>query len=121
MSAQEISIEKQREELKKKEMENKILQQKLKQKQQEPLPYTQVPQQNLPQINANDLRPSHISIKTPDNVKEILSRIHNIPPSTIKSNLDTQEDSTSNNDRLVSDNTISDSKKGKKKTGIKIF
>jgi hypothetical protein len=122
MSAQEISIEKQREELKKKEMENKMLQQKLKQKQQqEPLPYTQVPQQNLPQINANDLRPSHISIKTPDNVKEILSRIHNIPPSTIKSNLDTQEDSTSNNDRLVSDNTISDSKKGKKKTGIKIF
>ena len=112
MSAQEINIEKQREELKKREMENK---------QQEPLPYTQVPQQNLPQINANDLRPSHISIKTPDNVKEILNRIHNIPPSTIKTNLDTQEDSTSNNDRIVSDNTISDSKKGKKKTGIKIF
>ena len=73
------------------------------------------------QINANDLRPSHISIKTPDNVKEILNRIHNIPPSTLKTNLDTQEDSTSNNDRIVSDNTISDSKKGKKKTGIKIF
>jgi hypothetical protein len=124
MSAQEINIEKQREELKKREMENKSLQQKLKQQQQqqqEPLPYTQVPQQNLPQINANDLRPSHISIKTPDNVKEILNRIHNIPPSTLKTNLDTQEDSTSNNDRIVSDNTISDSKKGKKKTGIKIF
>jgi hypothetical protein len=123
MSAQEISIEKQREELKKRDIENKMLQQKLKQQQQqqqqEPLPYTQIPQQ----IPANDLRPSHITIKTPDQVKDILNRIHNIQPSSIRStNLDTQEDSTSNNDRLVSDNTISDSKpKGKKKIGIKIF
>ena len=123
MSAQEISIEKQREELKKRDIENKMLQQKLKQQQQqqqqEPLPYTQIP----PQIPANDLRPSHITIKTPDQVKDILNRIHNIQPSSIRSTqLDTQEDSTSNNDRLVSDNTISDSKiKGKKKANIKIF
>ena len=120
MSAQEISIEKQREELKKRDIENKMLQQKLRQQQQqEPLPYTQIP----PQIPVNDLRPSHVTIKTSDQVKDILNRIHNVQPSLIRSTqLDTQEDSTSNNDRLVSDNTISDSKvKGKKKANIKIF
>ena len=126
MSAQEISIEKQREELKKRDIENKMLQQKLRQQQQEqqqqqqePLPYTQIPLQ----IPANDLRPNNITIKTPNQVKDILNRIHNIQPSSIRSTqLDTQEDSTSNNDRIVSDNTISDSKmKGKKKANIKIF
>lgn len=129
MSAQEINIEKQREELRKREQESKILQQKLRQQQDEmaiPKAFNQgsLPTQLPPQIPVDNLRPTSIQIKAPDQVKEILNRIHSIQPSTIKSNLDTQDDTSSNNDRLVSETTLSDSnprKRAPKKSNIKIL
>ena len=76
-------------------------------------------------IPASQLRPVVLDIRAPDQVKDILNRIHNLQPSTIKpSNTETQDESSSNNDRLVSDTTLSESKKkGRKpkKSSISIF
>ena len=48
-------------------------------------------------------------IRAPDQVKEILNRLHNIQPGTINMSItDTQDDSSSNNDRLISETTLSD-------------
>ena len=46
----------------------------------------------------------------PSNVKDILNRIHNLQPSTIKAGVsDTQEESSSsNNDRIISETTLSE-------------
>ena len=69
-----------------------------------------------------------ISIETPDNVKNILDRIHNLSGtnqdrtnfvnnigiSSINNNIDTQDEASSNNDRLVSDTTLSDNNLKKK-------
>ena len=64
-----------------------------------------------PPISASDLKTKPISIKAPEQVNAILNRIHNIQSSNIKNiNTDTQ-DETSSNERLVSDTTLSDSKK----------
>lgn len=80
-----------------------------------------------PTIPVNLLKPNIPNIRAPENVKEILNRIHNIQPNNIKtSNTDTQEDTTSNNDRLVSEMTISENnskKRGRKpkKAGLSII
>jgi hypothetical protein len=66
--------------------------------------------------------PQNLNIKTPDEVKSILDRIHNIQPSKNKPfNNDTQDDTSSNNDRIISETTMSEMntstrkpKKGKK-------
>jgi hypothetical protein len=78
-----------------------------------------------PSIPASQLRPVVPDIRAPDQVKDILNRIHNLQPSAIKpSNTDTQDESSTNNDRLVSETTLSESKKkGRKpkKSNISIF
>jgi hypothetical protein len=78
-----------------------------------------------PSIPANQLRPVLPDIRAPTQVKDILNRIHNLQPSTIKpSNTETQDETSSNNDRLVSETTLSESKKkGRKpkKANISIF
>lgn len=78
-----------------------------------------------PSIPANQLRPMPVDVRAPDQVKSILDRIHNLQPSTIKpSNTETQDETSSNNDRLVSETTLSESKKkGRKpkKSNISIF
>jgi hypothetical protein len=76
-------------------------------------PHLPPPQSNTPLIN------------TPQNVQEILSRIHNLQPAKgkINTNSDTQDESA-NNDRLVSESTVTDSAKKnakKKKSGISIM
>lgn len=80
----------------------------------------------LPQtVPANQLRPIAPDIRAPDQVKDILSRLHNLQPATIKpTNTETQNETSSNNDRLVSETTLSESKKkGRKpkKSNISIF
>jgi hypothetical protein len=80
----------------------------------------------LPQsVPANQLRPVAPEIRAPDQVKDILSRLHNLQPATIKpTNTETQNETSSNNDRLVSETTLSESKKkGRKpkKSNISIF
>ena len=71
-------------------------------------------------ISVNNLKNNKISIKAPDQVNEILNRIHNIQANAIK-NTETQEETSSQNDRLVSDTTISDKKKNRKKANISII
>jgi len=101
MTHQEINIEKQKENLKNKDLEKEKLINQLKQKINE--------QQEI--INKQPSWASAASnktnIKAPDQVKDILNRLHNIKPT----NTDTQDEVTSNNDRIISDTTLSDSKK----------
>jgi hypothetical protein len=123
MTQQEVNIERQRNEQKKKEANDKLqLQQQLKQQQQyinqlqtqakkfEQQPATGNPSTTLPPtINASLLKPMVPDIRAPDQVKEILNRLHNIQPGTINMSItDTQDDSSSNNDRLISETTLSD-------------
>ena len=76
-------------------------------------------------VKTGTINPSIPDIRAPDQVKDILNRIHNYQPSTIKqSATETQDDTASNNDRLVSETTLSESKKkGRKpkKSNISIF
>jgi hypothetical protein len=79
-----------------------------------------------PSVPAAQLRPVAPDIRAPDQVKSILNRIHNIQSTNTKpSNTDTQDDTSSNNDRLLSETTLSDKKKGRKpvakKSTISIF
>lgn len=157
VSAQELSIQQQKEELKKREMEARMrnVSQQAGNIQQQPVqrvvPQPQPQQQNikydtsssinnilnsqifgepmaanskpLPKtISANQLKVERPDIRTTDQVKDILSRIHNIQPTIKTSNTETQDDSSSVNDRLVSETTLSESKKRgpKKKVGISI-
>lgn len=134
MTEQEVNIEKLRNEFKNKQnntdnldtkinkLNNNITQQQKtlnnKHAGSMPLP-ANMQQPHLPQPQANVP-----NIKAPENVKDILSRIHNLQPSKLNNNSDTQDESA-NNDRLVSDNSYSDSakRKGKvqKKSNISIF
>ena len=81
-------------------------------------------------IPVNELKVERPDIRAPDQVKDILSRIHN---STLKSpkmnsftgNTETQDETSSNNDRLVSETTLSENNPRrrmakKKKAGIVI-
>jgi hypothetical protein len=123
MTQQEINIERQKNDHKKKEANEKLqMQQQLKQQQQyinqlqsqmqkfDQQPATGNPSSTLPPtIQASLLRPTAPDIRAPDQVKEILNRIHNIQPSSINMSItETQDDSSSNNDRLLSETTLSD-------------
>ena len=123
MTQQEINIERQKNEHKKKEANEKLqLQQQLRQQQQyinqlqsqvqkfDQQPATGNPGNTLPPtIQASLLKPSAPDIRAPDQVKEILNRLHNIQPSSINMSVtETQDDSSSNNDRLISETTLSD-------------
>ena len=166
MTPQEISIERQRAELKQKDSENKMkMQQQMQMQMQMQQMQAQIKRQQEELENqkkgnqtntVNDILNSRIfssepvasnskpipqSVKTaelksnrggadiraPDNVKDILSRIHNIQGNK-PSNTDTQDETSSNNDRLVSESTFSESnpkkkqqRKGKKAAGLSIF
>ena len=67
------------------------------------------------QINTNQLRPNIPDIRAPEQVKNILDRLHNINPSSRATNTDTQDESSSNNDRIVEESTVSESNPNKKK------
>jgi len=110
-----------------KQMEQQMAQQTPQQMAQQ-MPQ-QMPQQmnqsfNQQQINQNyTMQPPSIpqfrsntrdvpEIRAPENVQEILSRIQSINKNNTSINTtETQEESTTNNDRLVSDSTYSDNKK----------
>lgn len=70
-------------------------------------------------IPASQLRPVMGDIRAPDQVKDILSRIHNIRPATKPSNTETQDETSSQNDRLLEDSTISENNPNKKRGGRK--
>ena len=137
MTPQEINLEKQAEMLKKKEMESKMKAQqeqqnyikqleeqvkRMQMSQQEPQPVN-VSTNKLPNsIPVEQLRPT----KTPTEVKDILNRLHNFPKIDKPANTETQDDTSSNNDRLLSESNVSEStpnKRGRKpkKSNISIF
>ncbi len=79
-------------------------------------PNNQQNNQLPPTQSVSEFKNKQISIKAPEQVNAILNRIHNIQASNVKNiNTDTQ-DETSSNERLVSDTTLSDSKKKVRKT-----
>jgi hypothetical protein len=110
MTQQEINIEKQKEEIKKKENEAK---------QQSQQNYINQLQTQLKQ--KEEIITQH-NIRAPDQVKDILNRIHHMQ-SNIKSNTETIEEvSSSNNDRLISESNIKKpGRKPVKKAGISIM
>jgi len=100
MSPQEISIEKQRAMLQQREKERKN-----QNNQQQPSMNNLF--MNPPMIPS--VTPNRTEIRAPDNVKDILSRIKGSA-----SLAETTEDNSSNNDRIISDVNVSDSKRGRK-------
>jgi len=66
---------------------------------------------NIPQVISKGNSRDIPEIRAPENVAEILSRIKNIQSQANINTTETQEESTTNNDRLVSDSTYSDNKK----------
>lgn len=123
MTEQELNIEKLRNELKNNNTMNQ------KPPQPPPQQFKQPVQQNVPKptnmplpANMKPQLPSprtNVQIKAPENVKDILSRIHNLQASKVN-NTDTQDESI-NNDRIVSDSTYSESKRKPKKANISIM
>ena len=70
-----------------------------------------------PQVITNANMPE---IRATTQVKDILNRIHNIQSSTIKAGAsDTQDESSSNNDRLISETTLSEGNPKKRNTARK--
>jgi hypothetical protein len=151
MTQQEINIEKQREKLKKEELEAKqrerdqqqqyinqlqsqiqIQQQQINNFQTEPQAANSKPpiinNTRLPQtIPASQFRSVMPDVRAPNQVKDILSRIHQLQPSNIKNDItEKQDETTSNNDRLVSETNLSESNSKKRpgrkpKQGISLF
>ena len=122
MTHQEINIEKEKENQKNKEQYINQLKQKINEQQE-----IINKQASQPGWSAVSSKPSpntinttikaplntiNTTIKAPDQVKDILNRLHNIK----LTNTDTQDEQSSNNDRIISDTTLSD---GKKKVGRK--
>ena len=139
MSPQEINIEKQKASLqqREKELKQKIREQQMNQSQMQ-MPQMQMPQMQMPQMQVQQnppmMQPNFMNqpsiplsnpkqtpsyggkkniseIKVPDSVKNILNRIKT--STSLAGTTDTM-DSASNNDRLVSDVNLSDSKKNRK-------
>ena len=120
MTEQEIHIEKLREEFKKKDLEQKQqLDQIQKQLKTQELNNGPMPSNYIKPVSADSLRESKINNN--ENVQDILNRYRNLRPN----NTDTQEDTTSNNDRLISESNISESnpkrKYNKKKSNISVM
>jgi hypothetical protein len=114
MSAQELNIQKQRELLQQRERELK---------QQNNVSFMTTP--SIPDPRKNILEPQAsnessnkinqskvVEIKSSPNVQEILNRIKQSQANI--GTTDTQDETSSNNDRIVSDANVSDSKKGRK-------
>ena len=77
-------------------------------------------------IPASQLKPQSFDIRAPDQVKDILGRLHNIQGSNMRgNNTETQDETSSQNDRLVSETNVSESRKKqiakKKKSNIAII
>ncbi len=111
------------------ESQLKQQQQQINQFHSEPQPANSKPPVTLPAtIPANQLRPVALDVRAPSQVKDILNRLHSVQPTNIKAGAtETQDETSSNNDRLVSEATVSESNPKKragrkpKSSGISIF
>jgi hypothetical protein len=108
MSEQELNIQKQRDLIQQKEKEFK--QQQNEKVMREPVPANQ---------SSNKILSNGVpEIRVPPNVQDILNRIKNVQANT--GNTDTQDETSSNNDRLISDTNISNKKNKKSKPSISV-
>jgi hypothetical protein len=121
MTPQEINIEKQRDEIKK--QKNNI-----KTETETNIPPLSTKSLNNPPAYTAFGNNNKPSIRAPDKVKDILNRIHNLQPTNInQNNTETQDESSVNNDRIISDSTISETNSKRKynkkvtKSNISIF
>jgi len=129
MTPQEINIQKQNEELKQQELNEKLNNQKQKEEyirnleaQLNSLNTSNSVPMNIPNINANkfnmasnkinnnDKKPS-INITKSEKVDDILNKIHNIKSNINSNNNDDTQDDVTSNERLLSESTISETKK----------
>jgi hypothetical protein len=106
------------------QQQNQQVQQQPQQQQRQQPNYMNAPNMPVPKPNvmmepepANQSRNKILAsgtpeIRAPDNVKEILERIRRT--TSLAGTTDTQDDSSSNNDRIVSDKNLSESKRGRK-------
>lgn len=123
MTPQEVNLENQKKMMKEKEQEiKKKQQQQLKnQINSETMNQTFTKSNTPPSNPLTDSTPFKSTtrdmpeIRAPENVKEILDRIKAIQQNQINTT-ETQDESTTNNDRIISDSTISETKKKGKKT-----
>lgn len=106
MTPQEINIEKQREILKEKERQIREKQRNIEK--------SKSSVNSTPSVFHKSMSRDIPEIRKPDNVQEILNRIKKIQTQNPVNSSDTQEENTSNNDRIVSEATISASDKRKK-------
>ena len=106
MTPQEINIERQRTLIQQKEKE---LKQQQQMKKEPNVNFMTKPSMPPP---AQQMGPRISEIRVPDNVKDILNRIKT--STSLAGTTDSQDDSASNNDRIVSDMNVSDSKRGRK-------
>ena len=116
MSAQEVNIQKQREILQQRQREFKQNQQNNKSFMSTPVipePRQTILEPQASNESSNKINQSKsIEIKSSQNVQEILNRIKQ-SQATIGTT-ETQDESSSNNDRIVSEVNVSESKKGRK-------
>ena len=124
MSAQELNIQKQRDILEQRQREFKQNQQNNKSFMSAPTipePRQTILEPQASNESSNKINQSKsIEIKAPPNVQEILNRIKQ-SQATIGTT-DTQDESSSNNDRIVSEVSVSETKKGRKpKTAPSIY
>jgi hypothetical protein len=124
MSAQEVNIQKQREILQQRQREFKQNQQNNKSFMNTPVipePRQTILEPQASNESSNKINQSKsIEIKSSQNVQEILNRIKQ-SQATIGTT-ETQDESSSNNDRIVSEVSVSETKKGRKpKTAPAIY
>lgn len=120
MTPQEINIQKQRELIQQKERE---LKQKMATQKQNSNNYMQPPQMPQPMPTMTEPAPANQSsnkitsqgvpeIRAPGNAQEIIARLRRAQANVGAT--DTQDETSSNNDRLLSEGTISETKRGRK-------
>ena len=116
MSQQELNIQKQRAILQQRDKEMKQKQQANTQMPSFLKPPTMpAPQRTVAEPVASNQSSNKIpEIRAPSNVQDILNRIKQSQGNKAGHTTETQEESSSNNDRILSDANLTDSKKGRK-------
>ncbi len=123
MTEQEIHIEKLREDFRRKDMEQKQeMEQLRRQIRAQEVNNGPVAANFKPPVPADNFRDNKINNN--ESVQDILNRYRNVP-NLRPNNTDTQDETTSNNDRLISESNISESnprrKYNKKKSNISVM
>lgn len=113
MTPQELNVEKQKQMLRERERQQKQSSFVSSEKPPQMSQYTSEPVQFTPPPSGSQSR-NIPEIKSSDHVQNILNRIKNINKNNMGDTSETQYENSTSNDRLVSEVTMSDNKRGKK-------